>query len=63
MAVTVRKMYQNGSFLYHMELIAGRGGLMNLVNWVHIIEDEDVSKFLHGNELVFTAGILNLPLQ
>ena len=59
MAVTVRKMYQNGSFLYHMELIAGRGGLMNLVNWVHIIEDEDVSKFLHGNELVFTAGILN----
>ncbi|MDD3660995.1 MAG: PucR family transcriptional regulator [Lachnospiraceae bacterium] len=59
MAVTVRKMYQNGSFLYHMELIAGQKGLMNLVNWVHIIEDEDVSKFLHGNELVFTAGILN----
>lgn len=59
MSVTVKKMYQNGSFLYHMELIAGRNGMMNLIKWVHIIEDEDVSKFLHGNELVFTAGILN----
>ncbi len=33
--------------------------MVNLVNWVHIIEDDDVSKFLRGNELVFTAGILN----
>lgn len=59
MSVTVKKLYQNGSFLYHMEQIGGKSGMMNLVKWVHIIEDEDVSKFLHGNELVFTAGILN----
>ena len=42
-----------------MNLVAGRNGLTNLVQWVHIIEDDSVSSFLHGKELVFTAGILN----
>ena len=55
----VKKLYKNGQFLYKMNLIAGGEGMSNLVNWVHIIEDDDVSKFLRGNELVFTAGILN----
>lgn len=55
----VKRLYKNGQFLYKMNLVAGNGGMFNLVNWVHIIEDDDVTKFLHGNELVFTAGILN----
>jgi len=59
MAVTVKTLYNNGSFLYRMNILAGRSGLENIVQWVHIIEDDDVSKFLHGGELVFTAGILN----
>jgi len=59
MAITVKKLYKNGSFLYKMNLIAGREGLENLVKWVHIIEDDNATSFLHGNELVFTAGILN----
>ncbi len=59
MAVTVKSLYKNGAFLYKMDLLAGRGGLANPVKWVHIIEDDAVSPFLHGNELVFTAGILN----
>ena len=59
MSVTVKKLYKNGTFLYKMELVAGRNGLYNLVQWVHIIEDDNVSSFLHGNELVFTTGILN----
>ncbi len=59
MAIMVKKLYKNGTFLYKMNLIAGRNGLTNLVQWVHIIEDCDVSAFLHGQELVFTAGILN----
>ncbi|MFR1904322.1 PucR family transcriptional regulator [Clostridium neonatale] len=42
-----------------MKLLAGRKGLNNLVEWVHIIENDEVSKFLHGNEVVFTSGILN----
>ncbi len=59
MAIMVKKLYKNGTFLYQMNLIAGRGGLTNLVQWVHIIEDDNVSAFLHGKELVFTSGILN----
>ncbi len=59
MAIAVRKLYKNGSFLYKMKLVAGKDGLDNLVKWIHIIEDVEVSSFLHGNELVFTAGILN----
>jgi hypothetical protein len=59
MAIMVKKLYKNGTFLYHMNLVAGRNGLTKLVQWVHIIEDCDVSAFLHGKELVFTAGILN----
>ncbi len=59
MAIMVKKLYKNGSFLYNMKLIAGHNGLNNLVQWVHIIEDDSVISFLHGNELVFTAGILN----
>jgi hypothetical protein len=59
MAVVVKKLVKNASFLYKMKLIAGKNGMMNLVQWVHIIEDDTVSTFLHGNELVFTGGILN----
>ncbi len=59
MAVTVKTLFNNGAYLYQMKLIAGREGLGNLVHWVHIIEDDDASAFLHGGELVFTAGILN----
>lgn len=59
MSITVGKLFRNGAILYQMKLIAGRQGLNNLVEWIHIIEDDDASKFLHGNEVVFTAGILN----
>lgn len=59
MAIMVKKLYKNATFLYQMKLIAGRNGMTNLVQWVHIIEDDNVSAFLHGRELVFTAGILN----
>jgi Regulator of polyketide synthase expression len=55
----VRKLYKNGVLPYKMDLIAGKNGLDNIVKWVHIIEDDNATTFLHGNELVFTAGILN----
>lgn len=59
MAVTVGKLFGNGTVLYQMKLLAGQKGLNNLVEWVHIIENDEVSEFLHGNEVVFTSGILN----
>ena len=42
-----------------MKIIAGRGGMDKLVEWVHIVEDKEVADFLHGSEFVFTAGYLN----
>lgn len=59
MALAVGKLYKNGASKYQMKLIAGKEGLSNLVQWVHIIEDEEACTFLHGKELVFTAGLRN----
>lgn len=59
MAITVGKLFGNGAVLYQMKLLAGQKGLNNLVEWVHIIENDEVSQFLHGNEVVLTSGILN----
>lgn len=59
MAVMVKNLYRNGMFLYKMNIVAGRAGLNNLAQWAHIIEDDNITNFLHGGELVFTAGILN----
>lgn len=59
MSIVLKKMVKNSYFLYKMNLAAGKNGMNNLVQWVHIIEDDSVSSFLHGNELVFTGGILN----
>ena len=59
MSITVGKLFGNGTVLYQMKLLAGHKGLNNLVEWVHIIENDEVSQFLHGNEVVFTSGILN----
>lgn len=41
-----------------MQLLAGHKGLGNLVEWVHIVEDQEVSSFLHGHELIFIAGYM-----
>ena len=38
MAITVGKLFGNATILYQMKLLAGRKGLNNLVEWVHIIE-------------------------
>ena len=59
MSITVGKLFGNGTVLYQMKLLAGQKGLNNLVEWVHIIENDEVSNFLHGKEVVFTSGILN----
>lgn len=57
MAITLAKLYATAEKTYHMKLLAGRAGLNKYVRWVHMIEDLQVSTFLHGDELVFTTGI------
>ncbi len=57
MSITVSKLCTNAQANYNMKLFAGKSGLDNYVRWVHLIENGDISTFLHGNEMLFTTGI------
>lgn len=57
MSITVSKLYTAAGGNYKMRLVAGKEGLKNYVRWVHIIENDQVMTFLHGNELLFLTGI------
>lgn len=59
MAVTLRSLCEKASYLYGMRVIAGSEGMTNIVQWVHTVEDAEVSGFLHGGELIFSTGIAN----
>ena len=39
MAATLEKIYEVALHHYHMKLVAGREGLSNLVDWVHVVEE------------------------
>ena len=57
MAATLEKIYEVALHHYHKKLVAGRGGLSNLVDWVHVVEEVDYVHFLKGRELIVTTGI------
>ena len=48
MAATLEKIYEVALHHYHMKLVAGREGLSNLVDWVHVVEEMDYVHFLIG---------------
>lgn len=62
MAVTVGMLYKE-STKYKMNYLAGEEGFGNIVDWVHMIETVDGANFLHGQELILTAGILEQDEQ
>lgn len=57
MSIMLSSLFADSIKPYDMKLIAGSSGIDRLVRWVHIIEDNEVAEFIHGNELVFTTGI------
>lgn len=59
MAVTLGSLCEKAGYLYGMRVIAGKKGMSNIVQWVHSVEDIEVSDFLHGGELIFSTGIAN----
>lgn len=52
MALTLSQLCVNVEKTYQMKLVAGEDGMDNVVRWVHIIEDVEVSHFINGQELV-----------
>ena len=57
MTMTLRELLAHSKKQYGIKIIAGTLGLNRPCRWVHIVEDDDVPSFLHGNELIFTTGI------
>lgn len=43
--------------LEKMKLVAGAGGLNNIISWVHVVEIPEVSDWVKGGELLFITGI------
>ena len=56
MAVELQRLMEK---VAHMDvnLIAGEGGIHNLVTWVHMVETTEASDFLEGGEIAFTTGL------
>ena len=59
MAMMLRKLCKKANYLYGLRIVAGNGGMTNMVQWVHTVEDSEVGDFLHGGELIFSTGIAN----
>lgn len=59
MALHLGKLYSRvkESCNDEIDLIAGDGGLDNVVRWMHMVEGVEISHFLEGNEVAFTTGI------
>lgn len=56
MAVELHRLVEKVSNM-DVNLIAGKGGLNNLVTWVHMVETAEASNFLDGGEIAFTTGL------
>ena len=56
MAVTVEELYIKENHAKIM-LVAGEGGMENVVRWVHVVESIQISNFLEGQEIAFTTGV------
>ncbi len=56
MSVELKRLIEKVS---HMDitLIAGKGGMTNIVSWVHMVETKEASTFLEGGEIAFSTGI------
>lgn len=56
MAVELQRLMEK---VAHMDvtLVAGEGGIHNLVTWVHMVETKEASNFLEGGEIAFTTGL------
>lgn len=56
MLVTCKSIL-NLPYLEKMKLVAGEGGLNNIISWVHVVELPEVADWVKGGELLFITGI------
>lgn len=57
MSIRLEGLYHNYEQKFEISLIAGQEGMGKLVQWVHIVENENVDGYISGGELVITTGV------
>lgn len=56
MAVALKELYEEIEPIYDMRLVT-YSCFHKIIEWTHVVENPEFIKLLHGNELVFTAGL------
>lgn len=56
MSVPLKRLYSADGNPFRLELAAGANGAGNVVNWIYMLEDEDIISYFHGSELTVTTG-------
>ncbi|WP_242941078.1 PucR family transcriptional regulator [[Clostridium] fimetarium] len=54
--MTVEKMYQVLKDKYQLKLISGEKGIHNMVQWMSVIDNNDVIPYMRATELAVTTG-------
>ena len=58
LAVKVKDVYKSiQEHTNHIELLAGEGGMSNLIDWFHFVEGVETTGFLEGREIIIVTGI------
>ena len=57
MPIQLSRIYESTKDAHKITLRGGAGGLENMVNWVHILEDVSTVDFIRGSELILTTGM------
>jgi len=52
-------LYDSTKDAHRVALCGGTGGLDNMVNWVHILENINTVDFIRGSELILTTGMVS----
>lgn len=56
MAVTVEQVYQLLKENYQFKLVTGECGLFNMVQWISVIDNDDIIPYMRPTELAVTTG-------
>lgn len=56
MAVRLQDLYEQVSG-EDIQLVAGEGGLCNVVSWTHMVESKEIVPFLEEGQISFTTGV------
>ena len=59
MPLQLSRLYECTKDSFRIELRGGAGGLDNMVNWVHLLENLHTVDFIRGSELILTTGMVS----